>query len=262
MGGYVPSLEHYGTHDDSAYPELWEGCIGAWAPCLGHSGNFLFDFSRRYGANLVNSTIASRVTISGGRGALFCDPTIHPGILSTCYSEDTFPGFSFSGWASPNSFSNYRVLVGTDPPAYTSGGFQVDFDIGNGFIRFVHQNIVVMCNSGRSAELNTWCHIVASYRPGKQELFVDGKLVGSGTTTFSRISGPLRLFSFGNGVYPMSGYVDDYIFYNRYVFAEEASLLARNRGIAYTPRRPRRFYSFADTFNRRRRLLFSAGASL
>ncbi|MGV2337667.1 MAG UNVERIFIED_CONTAM: hypothetical protein LVR18_27485 [Planctomycetaceae bacterium] len=36
-----PSLSDYGTHDESAYPELWDGVVGAWAPCLGPTGNIL-----------------------------------------------------------------------------------------------------------------------------------------------------------------------------------------------------------------------------
>ena len=41
-----PSFQDYGTYDESAYPELWDGVVGYWAPCLGPTGTRLFDVSR------------------------------------------------------------------------------------------------------------------------------------------------------------------------------------------------------------------------
>ncbi len=33
-----PSWQDFGTHDESAYPELWDGVVGAWCPSLGQTG--------------------------------------------------------------------------------------------------------------------------------------------------------------------------------------------------------------------------------
>jgi hypothetical protein len=41
-----PSWQNFATHDESAYPELWDGVIGAWAPFLGPTGSRQHDLSR------------------------------------------------------------------------------------------------------------------------------------------------------------------------------------------------------------------------
>ena len=41
-----PSLADFGTHDESAYPELWTSLLGTWIPSLGPTGDRLYDFSR------------------------------------------------------------------------------------------------------------------------------------------------------------------------------------------------------------------------
>ena len=40
-----PSWQDYGTYDESAYPQLWDGVIGAWCPFLGPTGSRQHDLS-------------------------------------------------------------------------------------------------------------------------------------------------------------------------------------------------------------------------
>ena len=70
----LASWQDYGTHDESAYPELWSGCVGAWAPCLGPTGTRLHDLSRyRNWGTLTNMDAATDWVVSGGRYALDFD---------------------------------------------------------------------------------------------------------------------------------------------------------------------------------------------
>jgi len=70
----LPSWSDYGTYDESAYPELWNGVVGYWAPCLGPTGLRLHDVSR-YGnwGTLTNMDAASDWVINGGQYALDFD---------------------------------------------------------------------------------------------------------------------------------------------------------------------------------------------
>jgi hypothetical protein len=70
----VPSWEHFGTHDQSAYPELWEGVRLYLAPCLGPTGTRLADLSgpSNWGT-LTNMDAATDWVVDGGRYALDFD---------------------------------------------------------------------------------------------------------------------------------------------------------------------------------------------
>lgn len=51
----IPSFSQgFATRQNSLYPHLWKGVIGAWSPFLGRQGNKLFDWSG-YKKNGVNS---------------------------------------------------------------------------------------------------------------------------------------------------------------------------------------------------------------
>lgn len=71
-----PSWQDFGTHDESAVPELWNGVVGAWAPCLGPTGLRLHDHSRRSNwGTLTNMDPPTDWVVSGGQYALDFDGT-------------------------------------------------------------------------------------------------------------------------------------------------------------------------------------------
>lgn len=47
---------------DMLYPELWDGCIGAWHPGLGPTGTTLYDWSMERTGTITNSTAAAAWT--------------------------------------------------------------------------------------------------------------------------------------------------------------------------------------------------------
>lgn len=74
MTAPLASLADYGTHDESARPELWVGCVGAWCPSLGPTGERLHDFSRllNWGA-LTNMDPSTDWVVDGGGYAIDFD---------------------------------------------------------------------------------------------------------------------------------------------------------------------------------------------
>jgi hypothetical protein len=71
-----PSFADYGTYDESADGNLWDGVVGYWAPCLGPTGTRLHDVSRGNNwGTLTNMDAATDWVISGGQYALDFDAT-------------------------------------------------------------------------------------------------------------------------------------------------------------------------------------------
>ena len=104
-----PSLADFGTHDESAYPELWRGVVGAWCPSLGPTGNRLHDFSRRNNwGTLTNMDPATDWVVDRGQYALDFDGS------SDCVnlgSQHDFTGaFSFSIWINLRSRTGYHII--------------------------------------------------------------------------------------------------------------------------------------------------------
>lgn len=110
-----PSWQDYGTHDESAYPELWNGVICALCPSLGPTGSRLHDHSRYNNwGTLTNMDVASDWTLSGGQYALDLDGTDDYIPLS----RNVFSGLSIvtvSMWASPRTTTDrIEITQGTD----------------------------------------------------------------------------------------------------------------------------------------------------
>jgi hypothetical protein len=70
----VASWQHYGTYDESAHPDLWNGVVGYWAPCLGPTGLRLHDVSRYNNwGTLTNMDAATDWIVRNGQYALDFD---------------------------------------------------------------------------------------------------------------------------------------------------------------------------------------------
>ena len=69
-----PSWQDFGTHDESAHPQLWDGVVGAWCPSLGPTGLRLHDHSRRNNwGTLTNMDPPTDWVIDGGQYAVDFD---------------------------------------------------------------------------------------------------------------------------------------------------------------------------------------------
>ena len=93
-----PSWQDFATHDESAFPELWDGVVGAWAPCLGPTGLRLHDHSRRSNwGTLTNMDNATDWVVNDGQYALdiFDDQYVDAGTLQ---GESLGGPFSMSCW--------------------------------------------------------------------------------------------------------------------------------------------------------------------
>lgn len=243
------------------YPSLWRGCVGAWAPCLGPTGLTLRDWSgyANHGT-LTNMTSGSDWITDQGRWSLDFDGandvvTMTPGMIT-----GTSP-FTMSAWcrfnATPSFFQGVMMIGGgtTGTSAYIGWVSSASFGTNNswgggGFGRNYGSGIT---------DVTGWHHVLMTSTGGGSQTFtiwVDGKLMISGTETITLVSTHLRIGANPSDAF-VNGKIDDCRLYNRVLSDGEIKRLASRRGVAYDLA-PRRRASVAVQFNRRRRLLIGA----
>ncbi len=242
------------------YPELWRGCVGAWAPCLGPSGLTLRDWSGRgnHGA-MTNMDAAGDWVPSGGRYALDFDGTNDriAYAYSAAHETTSGAGWSVGGWANPRSVTaGTHTLINRN----RAGSSARDYILYTGdAARWSIQNSDTVnfptLNAG-VATANVWQHVFATCSvSGAAVLYVNGISVGT-TTLRTNITSSPQLLNVGATVeavtqYFFNGQLDDIRVYNRPLSGNEVRLLATRRGIAYelAPRRRSRVSVITSGFS-------------
>lgn len=251
-------LNNYATGEQSRYPELWRGCVGAWAMCLGPTGTRLFDFSGRQNwGTLTNMDAATDWVVSGGQYALDFDG--FDDVVQLSSIPDSPNQITATAWARQTvaiSLAAYAVFSSTD-----SAGAVIPFQLESfqgrwGFIW--GDGSYVRPAVSFDIVQNQWYHI-ALVRAGSTanwsyRFFVDGIERLSGTTTVNPgASNPIAIGRNGNrNAQFFPGNIDDVRLYNRALSPAEIRLLASKRGIAYERQRRRRVNEQAAAANARR----------
>ena len=241
-----PSWQDFGTHDESAFPELWDGVVGAWAPCLGPTGSRLHDMSRRANwGTLTNMDNATDWVLNGGQYALDFDG-------SNDYAEAspialTGP-FTFSFWmksgnaAQSNKYIISRAQGGDNDYSIIYGYTSQALEFYSG--RFSGTNP----RTGSSITIadTDWHHIAYSYRPGEWSGYRDGARVFSVAATFSLTMTAGAFFglaTFAGASAFYLGLLDDVNFWARGLTQNEVRQLYQlGRGGMYRRRRRRAIY--------------------
>ena len=243
-----PSWQDFGAHDESAYPELWDGVVGAWAPCLGPTGSRLHDMSRRANwGTLTNMDNATDWVVSDGQYALDFDG-------SNDYVEASpiaiVGPFTISFWmksANINQTNRYmisRASGGDNDYSVIYGYTSQSLEFYSG--RFSGTNP----RTGSSITITdtNWHHIAYSYRPGEWSGYRDGARVFTAAATFTltMTSGAffgLATFAGASAFFAFAGMLDDVKFRARGLTANEvAAEYQLGRGGMYQRRRRSRIY--------------------
>ncbi len=255
-----PSLADYGTHDESAFPHLWGGVVGAWAPCLGPTGLRLHDFSRRANwGTLTNMDAATDWVVDGGQYALDLGST-------NDYVETSFRRaggqvqLAFSIWIK-RAVDNF-FFVGD---ASGNSGLAVEFYPSTIYFNFASPQTTYSQLSFTPD--NNWHHFAFLYNcfgssnTERAKIFIDGseRVSTYPTPTPTSLSAPSQNFAIGIRYWSLlenAAIFDDCIFWNRTPTQNEISELYQiGRGGMYAPRRRRRAYSYRPTGLRRRLIL-------
>lgn len=251
------TLSRFATHENSAYPSLWRGCVGAWCPSLGSSGSRLHDYSRRMNwGTLTNMDPATDWVVSGGAYALDFDgaddvvtvPAASSGLVTLAARD-----FTVSWWMNIRSAGESNVGTpwdkqqGNGPQGWyylirSVGGNTLAAQAGVGPVSpsLSHTQF----SGDNFHRLNIWDHIVIRWSRSAYafSLFRNGAefsfpVVSQGTTDPGSDSGiTLTIGNNGDTSRTVDGLMDDMRIYNRGLSLAEIHLLARRRGIAFTPR--------------------------
>lgn len=238
------------------YPELWRGCVGAWAPCLGPTGLTLRDWSgfENHGT-LTNGPVSG---VSGGQQAITFDGS-NDSVDATFASPSlgVLP-FTISVWCrftTPIGSFKSVVTIGHHPASQwllccvePGGKFQLQMfnGIGNPYI-----------SSTTTPTVDRWYHFVCMRRNNQLLLFIDGRNEASMTDSTSIANQPiLTIGNFSGYSSSWPGQISDVMVHRTAITNSQVRLLASRPGIAYelAPRRTHK----VSSGNRRRRFLIGA----
>lgn len=251
------------------YPELWQGCVGAWAPCLGPTGVTLRDWSGRQNhGTLTNFTVANAWAVSGGNYALTFDASDDKvtGAMVSVPTGDV----TLSAWVNINTHREYNGVFGPSSAYQTGMTMYLQSGAGTGVaFGVLAAGGYAEVQATRLPSTGAWHH-VCGVRIGTAQLavYVNGVLQAVGNTVGGGTpSGALTFpteYVIGKlaGTFGASdqfgGSMDDIAIFNRALTPNEIRLRASGRGIAYTPAPRRRVFASA-AFNRRRRVICAGG---
>lgn len=257
------TLSRFATHENSAYPSLWRGCVGAWCPSLGPSGARLHDYSRRNNwGTLLNMDPATDWVVSSGAYALDFD-AVDDGI--DCGTNvPTGGACSVTAWVRRTGLpQNNNAIV------CAKGGLQGDanstfalyYNVTLGWSWFVVSatNTLAIVRTATSTDTGVWYFVCGVASAAAITLYIDGQQRSTAAGGLTKTSThALRISSLTDAVGTYGGNVmlDDVRVYDRALSFGEQLLLSRRRGIAFTPRARRLAVpEQAATTNRRRRLI-------
>ena len=249
-----PSASRFATHENSAYPQLWRGCVGAWCPSLGPSGSRLHDYSRRNNwGTLTNMDPATDWVVSGGAYALDFDGS-NDQVVANLVLSGRSTQITASCWANLSSTSLrgafMRVGATGSQGSLSDDGFSLgvgDISLDTNGNNIIGEWVGTRWIASGVAYGTGWHHVVLVIdSSGFPIIYRDGVSVYSDTgalmTTIGSRAGGVTLFGGYSSDFPpgypryFTGMCDDFRIYDRILSPAEISLLSRRRGIAFTPR--------------------------
>ena len=218
------------TEGPYKYPQLWDGCVGAWFPGLGPTSTVLYDWSG-FGQNGTFNVLtpANWITVNGlpvisQDGTASQRITIKNGPALALQNGD----YSISVWASLTAAQSYTGIC-------FFNGCGIFTEIGG--LSFAMMNASA-CTRKVAATAGSLTHVVATRTGTTYGLFTNG--VDSSSSNVESGFGLNSVYALGQGYATnyLNGYYDDVRVYNRVLSIDEIKLLhssGNGRGIAYAP---------------------------
>ena len=250
-----PSYQDFSTRDDSAYPELWDGCVGAWAPCLGPTGTRLHDNSGRQNwGTLTNMDAATDWVVDGGHYALDFDGTNDYVSIGKSDVYLTSGPISICGWCKTSASDSQNAIISSATANGIFSNFTVSVNFfSNGRLDFWQQAGGPFLSSAVAVNDGNWFFWCVTRGPQSTTIYINGRFSSSAANSIvyeNQANQELAIGRFGafNGYYsPMRIY--EVAIWHRTLSALDI-LRIYNFSICgmYTPRRRRKAY-FGQQFN-------------
>jgi len=146
------------------YPELWDRCVGAWAPCLGPTGLTLRDWSGRGNhGTLVGMSVSTAWARNEGRYELTFDRTNKHVLFDRIIPKPTGPG-SMSCWFRPLA-NSYSALIMQNTTTGNNGIYQVS---GTSI------EVYPYGLTGGSFTVGKWTHMSVTWDGSTARLYING----------------------------------------------------------------------------------------
>lgn len=228
---------------ESAYPELWRGCVGAWCPSLGPTGLVLRDWSGRQNHGTLTGTTLDTVW-SNQQGYCLSSDGTDDNVAIPALSLGT--AFSLSQWIKVTAFDEqYQTFFARETGAnsiqlclLTTGKLWIYIDTSGGYAYY---------DAGAALSVGTWYHVVVTYdATAGLAVYLDSAVYGTAAANGAMVTASIPFAIGGNPNYGASrffnGSTDDVRLYDRILTYHDRSLLysnGRGRGIAYSFNHPR-----------------------
>jgi len=214
------------------HPEVWRGCVGAWAPCLGPTGLSLRDWSGfRNNGTLTNMEAGTDWVQNAGMYALDLDATNDSVDAGSVGIPIGSAARTIALWAYQRTRTKNDALV-----SIGSSGQQFVFQCGDTAL-YLFTDAVNAANNLNwpvTPTLNVWNHFAFSLRSNAYVAYLNGVAVLSGTFSVSINTANGSVFIGKRfGLSTIDGLIDDVRIYNRALHGNEVKRLATRRGIAY-----------------------------
>ncbi len=232
--------------------------VGRWVPSAGATGFRLVDRVRSNHGTLTNMDPASDWVASGGKLALDFDGSDDH--VNTGNWSNSLTRISVSAWVRPTSGTrqdfvskwgsiNYQYVL---LQGVTASRFQF-------YISTTSSNAIGSGDSTTVISAGVWYHVVGTYDGSTVRLFVNGTLENS-TSHSGNLSASTQNNLIGkSGDALFAGQLDDVTIFNTALTANEVREIYRlGRGYGVFPE-PDFDEGFGAAFNRRRRVLLTAG---
>jgi len=253
MSAPLPTASRWNTYSRSRYPRLWDGCVGAWCPSLGHTGSRLFDASPYANWGTITNAASDTVwSVNNGGYCLDLDGTDDRVDCSTLASRiNPLTRGSISLWVRFDTVASAQALFAMSDSTDVNGWvvFYLNPDgTANNRLNFgvYEANAFVINNPFSSCPdpvVGQWNHYVLTQDGVNAVVTFRGVRYGVNQATgawFANVSGANDV-SWGDNTRSsgrylrLNGQIDDMRLYDRVLHPEEIRLLARRRAIAYEP---------------------------
>jgi len=190
----LPSYADYGTYDESAHADLWDGVVGYWAPSLGPTGLRLHDVSR-YGnwGTLTNMVPADDWVVQSGNSALNLTASdfVNCGDRSIWNFTGPFSAFVWGRWGSQGT--DTAPIAKASVSNFYAGWILAFISAGNSPCAAFWNNGTRASGSTGVCDNTIRC-VGISWTGTVAQVWVDGKLDGSGNTTTAPNAAGVDLF--------------------------------------------------------------------
>jgi hypothetical protein len=241
-----PDWGYYGTYDESAHPDLWDGVVGYWAPCLGPTGLRLHDLSRYNNwGTLTGMDAAADWVVQDGQYAINFSASDFINIGTNRLVNALRNELTATAWIRP---------LGTQAADYSP--ISQFFNSSSPWMIYIAPTVIAYINGGVRASGTTtvstsgvWQHVAMTLRGGVAAAYYNGRAEATGnvTGTITLNNGDLQIGSYNGGQTldrSIRGMVDDVVIWNRGLTPTEMwRLYQLGRGGMLERRRRRRVYA-------------------